>query len=150
MAWFDIRDEIPWLPRSELHFADGSSEKRLIDALSTLEFAIYTIDGNSISSEQDFFRISKSVFGFPDYCGLNWDAFQECMGEFDAHGSRRFAVIWRNAHICARRNLYGFCRILHELLNLQTAFRIDPDDEGIEQFEVFFMGSGESFMSQQE
>lgn len=150
MAWFNIRDEIPWLPRSELHFVDQTSEKQLTDALSRLEFAIYTVDGESISSEQEFFRSSKNVFGFPDYCGLNWDAFHECFGEFDADGSKRVAVIWQNAHVSAQKGLYGFCRVLHELLNLQAAYKVHPDDEGVEQLEVFFVGSGEHFIGARE
>jgi RNAse (barnase) inhibitor barstar len=48
-------------------------------------FGFYYLDGKSIMDKQSFLRKSAITFGFPNYYGENWDAFEECIRDFGWH-----------------------------------------------------------------
>lgn len=39
----------------------------------------YILDFSNINSAEDMHKIIKCEFNFPDYYGMNWDAFWDCM-----------------------------------------------------------------------
>ncbi len=49
-----------------------------ISSLSTIHYFFY-IDGEDIRTKETFLKNASEVFGFPDYYGRNWDAFEECI-----------------------------------------------------------------------
>ncbi len=147
MEWINLYSVMPWIGRSDIRFIDSSAEELLSSKLKEIGFKIYIIDGLKIFSEKDFFDQISKVLEFPDYFGKNWDAFNDCIGDFEADGASKYCIIWRNASDTAKNNLYALVRPLVELVNLQDAYRRDTEDEGPEQFEVFFLGTGDSFVN---
>ncbi len=53
------------------------------------------LDGRRMTSRQAAHDELALAFGFPDYYGHNWDAFNDCMGDFvEEHDGELFAVVW--------------------------------------------------------
>lgn len=47
---------------------------------------------------------AASGFGFPEWCGHNWDAFDDCFGDYvEEHDGANVAVIWRHLDAAAPR-----------------------------------------------
>ena len=45
-----------------------------------------------------------AAFGFPDWCGHNWDAFNDCFGDsVEENNGALIAVIWRDIEVAARQ-----------------------------------------------
>jgi ribonuclease inhibitor len=42
------------------------------------------IDVSAVGTSEELHELLAKTFGFPDYYGKNWDAFDECISE-DAH-----------------------------------------------------------------
>lgn len=40
------------------------------------------IDVREVQSEDALHLLLREVFGFPEYYGMNWDAFDECIRDF--------------------------------------------------------------------
>ena len=39
----------------------------------------FTVDVASVSTREELHSVLSGAFGFPDYYGRNWDAFDECI-----------------------------------------------------------------------
>ena len=47
------------------------------------------IDVRSVSSREELHALLAKALGFPDYCGRNWDAFDECIRDCPPAGAIR-------------------------------------------------------------
>jgi len=54
----------------------------LEDKLKDAGYNFYHLNGERISTEEDFFDEAQRALSFPDYFGRNWDAFDECITDF--------------------------------------------------------------------
>ena len=146
MSWVNIKSAISLRTQNKVFFINKSSRGHLLNTLSNLGFKIYVLDGEKINSELDFFNEIAKIFEFPNYFGKNWDAFYDCLGDFDGNGNPAIALIWDNTTSTINNSLYVFVRCLTELVALPENYRRDPDPEGVSQFEVFFIGDGDEFL----
>jgi len=146
MKWVDVKKECSIDDQSKVFFINSESKDALIDQLFKMGFKVYLLDGEKIDSEVSFFSEFAATLGFPDYFGKNWDAFYDCMGDFDADGASAVAIVWDKSTSTISKNLYTFVRCLSALVELPNDYRGDPDPEGINQFEVFFIGDGDQFL----
>lgn len=64
---------------------DAPDSDAAAELAALLDWASVLIDVPDGSGRPGFFEASASAFGFPDYFGHNWDAFEECLEsqEFD-------------------------------------------------------------------
>jgi hypothetical protein len=75
------------------------------------------------------------AFAFPEYCGENWDAFDECFGDFiEQHAGDLVAVVWNHVDVSAR-------------LAPATTVEVGraPLDERFGPLDVFALGDGDDF-----
>jgi len=143
-GWIDIRELVSGLPASPVWTLHSGTEAPLVALLSTRGFRIHSLEGTTIISEEAFFREAARCFDFPAYAGLNWDAFNECLGEFLDEGPSRVAVIWRDSQQSAARSLPTFVAAVHMLLNASQAVR--DEKLAVAQLAVFLVGDGEGFV----
>ena len=52
-----------------------------------------SIDVGSVTSREELHALLADAFGFPDYYGMNWDAFDECIRDFVPAGVIRITSI---------------------------------------------------------
>ena len=96
--------------------------------------------------KDSLFEQISVVFGFPDYFGKNWDAFDECFHDFCMARTAPLAILWRNTDAM----LDSALRLLLQSL---TVFALDAraavgKDGGPLQVEIFWLGpSGRGFVA---
>ena len=61
-----------------------------------------SIDVGSVTSREELHALLAEKFGFPDYCGMNWDAFDECIRDFVPAGVIRITVVEKLKSILQR------------------------------------------------
>jgi RNAse (barnase) inhibitor barstar len=144
----DISKAIPWLGLTNIYLIDQDSEKELDDALSSLGFKIFKIEGNDINSEENFFMEVSKVLKFPDYFGKNWEAFHDCFGDFVFIENGPIALVWRDATSTLDKSLKTFLKVTYELLSVAVEVDSyqDTDSEPV-QVELFILGKGKDFVS---
>lgn len=146
--WINISNAIPWIGLPNIYLIDQDLEKEISNALSSLGFKIFYIDGNFINSEEDFFLEVSKVLNFPDYFGMNWDAFHDCFGDIVFCEKNPIALIWKNATTTLENDLKTFLKISFELLSEISLTRSyqGVDNESV-QVELLILGRGKSFSS---
>lgn len=61
-----------------------------------------SVDVGSVTSREELYALLAEAFGFPDYYGMNWDAFDECIGDFVPAGVIRITGIEKLKSILQR------------------------------------------------
>ena len=73
-----------------------------ISSLSRIhKFNFFYIDGEDIRTEQTFLKKAGEVFGFPDYYGRNWDAFEECIKDFEWYPAEGYLILYDHFEVFA-------------------------------------------------
>lgn len=65
------------LPPSVYSLETDQAQLKIGEMLAEGGFNFFYLDGTLIRSEQDFFREAQQALNFPDYFGMNWDAFDD-------------------------------------------------------------------------
>ncbi len=73
-----------------IYLVDSDLEPVELKAVATRHnFHFFHIDGHKASSKEQFLQEAGRAMQFPDYYGMNWDAFDECVRDLSwlpAHG----------------------------------------------------------------
>lgn len=96
-----VHGELPWLsgPLYRVH-SDGWS--LVDDFLQRWNYQRVELDGRAMTSNHEAHSELHRAFGFPDWCGHNWDAFNDCLRDYvEEHDGARIAVIWRHIETAA-------------------------------------------------
>jgi len=76
--------------RPGIYLFDGDLSLVELNAVATRhDFRVFHLDGHKASSRERFLTEAGRVMQFPDYYGMNWDAFDECVRDLSwlpAHG----------------------------------------------------------------
>jgi RNAse (barnase) inhibitor barstar len=73
-----------------------------ISSLSAIHnFRFFYIDGEDIRSKETFLKKAGEVFGFPDYYGRNWDAFEECIKDFEWYPAEGCLILYDHFEVFA-------------------------------------------------
>ena len=144
--WVDIRREFPWLGNESIFLVNENALQILIQGLSKQGFSISFLEGTAIVDEETFFSAIATSLNFPAYFGKNWDAFADCFGDLAYRPEKRRAIIWKQASVSLRNNLYVFVKAVHELLNASADVgRCDSKETELAQVEVFLLGDVPAF-----
>ena len=61
------------------------------------------LDGRNMISRTQAHLELHAALGFPDWCGKNWDAFDDCFGGYVIENNGALiAVLWRHIDVAAR------------------------------------------------
>ena len=85
------------------------------------EMMLLEIEGERIRSEDDFHLLMKERLDFPDYYGMNLDAFWDMMYPLPANNLK---IIWKNTSISKRKIGDSFNTILEIFNRLK---KIEPN-----------------------
>lgn len=61
------------------------------------DLAVFEVDGAQIRTEADLFSAVAKEMQFPDYFGMNWDAFDECLRDMEWLPSKGYVLLFRSA-----------------------------------------------------
>ncbi len=144
IGWIDLTSEIVGLSAGPIWTIDIKSEVLLTETLRRLGFEICFFEGSRITSEASFFQEAAEALDFPEYFGMNWDAFGDCLGELLDDASPRMAIVWRDSSKSAAFHLATLIAATHMLLNAAQSVRDEKHD--VAQFAVFLLGEGAGFV----
>jgi hypothetical protein len=72
---------MPWLGRGFVHCVHEDALDALRRDLAGHGFNVVSVDGTAMMDAPSFHAEAKRAFGFPDFYGSNWDAFNDCLSE---------------------------------------------------------------------
>lgn len=98
-----VHGELPWLT-GPLYRVQSDAWPLVDTFLRQWNYLRVELDGRAMTSDRDAHAELHRAFGFPDWCGHNWDAFDDCFGDYvEEHDGANVAVIWRHLDAAARR-----------------------------------------------
>lgn len=90
----------------------------------------------------------KRVFDFPDWCGPNWDAFNDCFGGYvHEHDGERIAVVWNDFEVSAAAAPATTAEVAWALLECAEGAMpsLNPSVKWSVDLDLFVLGRGEDF-----
>ncbi|MFI7599591.1 barstar family protein [Actinoplanes sp. NPDC049681] len=98
-----VRGELPWLRSGPLFRVHRSAFDDLDAYLDRFPYRRFRLDGRAMTSRLEAHGEIARTFGFPDHYGRNWDAFEDCFGDFLAlHSGELIAIVWDHLDVTAR------------------------------------------------
>jgi RNAse (barnase) inhibitor barstar len=113
-----LRDKLAWAGAGFIHRLPTDRESALED-IRQLGFEVKLLDGTKIESAAEFHEQAAATFGFPDYYGRNWDAFNDCFSNLGI--AARTAIVWIEAQRLAASDLKTFSEAICMLNDQQQA-----------------------------
>lgn len=108
------------------------------------------LDGRAMTSQFEAHAVLHAAFGFPEWCGHNWDAFNDCLDDYiEEHNGARIAVVWRHIEASAlaapaTTAEVGWALLESKFGNMPT---LAPGTESVVTMDIFALGSGPDFNS---
>lgn len=143
-----VRHELPWLRSGPLHRVHRSAVSDLNEFLDRFKYRRIALDGRCMTSRLAAHEEIALAFGFPDYYGRNWDAFNDCFGDFvEEHDGELIAVVWDHLEASAAAAPATTSEVGWALL--EAAFSsmptLAPGTSWRISMDVFVLGEGEDF-----
>jgi RNAse (barnase) inhibitor barstar len=116
--------------------------------LSRNDFRVVELDGARMTSRSGAHAELASAFAFPDYYGKNWDAFNDCLGDYvEEHDGERIAVMWRNIAVAAAAASVTTAEVGWALLEASFGHMptFPPGTTWRVQLAIFAVGDGPDF-----
>jgi RNAse (barnase) inhibitor barstar len=144
-AWVDLAKELPGLRGQRLHVTDSGHEERIASVLRATGFDLRALDGYRIRDEPGFFEEAERGLRLPSHFGRNWDALNDCLGDWHDGEERRIAILWRGADRSLARDAQT---VFRAVLAFEAAAMSPPAASGDAaplQLEVFLLGGAPGF-----
>jgi RNAse (barnase) inhibitor barstar len=144
-AWVDLAKELPGLRGQRLHVTEAGREQRIASVLRMTGFDLRVLDGYRIRDEQSFFDEAERGLGLPSHFGRNWDALNDCLGDWHDGAERRIAILWRDADRSLARDAQT---VFRAVLAFDAAAMTPPAESDAAaplQLEVFLLGDVPGF-----
>jgi RNAse (barnase) inhibitor barstar len=144
--WVDLTKELPGLRGQRLHIVESSGEVEVASALRAAGFDLRVLEGSRIRDEESFFGEAAVGLRLPSYFGRNWDALDDCLGDWHDGDERRIAILWRDAD----RSLACDAQTVFRAALAFDAAAVSPPAESEQttlQLEVFLFGEAQGFGS---
>ena len=142
--WLDLTKLILGLNKGQWLHVVNSPLNPLVNILTENGFSVFVIDGSEITDSKSFFLQAKNVFGFPDYFGNNWDAWNDCLGDFELSLKGKTAIIWHNADKTFMSDAKTFIQAVFDLHNMTLSVG-NINKSNCYQVELFLVGNSEGF-----
>ncbi len=143
-----VRGELRWLRSGPLYRVHRSALADLHAFLDRFSYLRLDLDGRAMTSRHAAHAELARVFRFPDYYGKNWDAFNDCFGEFVAdHSGELVAVVWDHIRVAASAAPATAAEVGWALLDAALGWTAPPGDRagGYIAMDVFTVGDGDDF-----
>ncbi|GAA5142042.1 hypothetical protein GCM10023340_04870 [Nocardioides marinquilinus] len=142
-----VRGELPWLS-GPLHRVRNDAWPLVDDFLERWSYRRITLDGRAMTSHEAAHAQLHAAFDFPDWCGANWDAFDDCFGHFvHQNDGALIAVVWRDMDVAARHAPATAAEVGWGLLSCKygTMPSLPAGAEWAVDLDVFVVGDGPDF-----
>lgn len=143
-----VRGELPWLRSGPLFRVHVSGLPALDEMLERHSFHVLELDGRRMTSRVRAHSELARVFDFPDYYGKNWDAFNDCFGDFvGEHDGERIAVVWHHLEVAAEAIPATAVEVGWAMLASQFRYMpsLAPGTRCTVELNVFAVGEGTDF-----
>lgn len=143
-----VRGSLPWLRSGPLHRIATEALPDLEDFLARHDFEVTRLDGRRMTSRDGAHEELHRAFEFPDWCGNNWDAFNDCFGHFVVdHDGRRVAVIWEHLDVASAAAPASVAEVGWALLECRFGEMptLPPSNPAAIALEIFAVGDGPDF-----
>ncbi len=85
----------------------------------------FLIDGTTVDSKEQFLKVVAEALSFPDYFGMNWDAFEDCLTDMSAHeDAGGYLIVYHGMEVFAEEDPENFDTAV-EILKDAASFWID-------------------------
>lgn len=133
-----VRGALPWLRSGPVWRVATVRESALDVFLADHAYRRLDLDGGRMTSRHAAHAELARVFGFPDYYGANWDAFNDVMHDVVAtHRGERLAVVWHDIEAAAAAAPVTTAEVVWALLE------VPPGRELV--LDLFVIGEGDDF-----
>ena len=136
-SWIAVQDAIPWLTLPP-YFVAPKERGRLTADLREAGFKVFEADASACATERDLLLVLGDALAFPEYYGVNWAAFEDCVGDLLREDAGHLAVVVLGADSLLRSDLHAFVRSVHLLQ--EVVVDVEKASAGRFQLEVFFVG----------
>lgn len=142
-----VRGELPWLQSGPLYRVHQVSWSLLDGFLDRWNYRRVQLDGRQMTTRQQAHLELHDAFGFPDWCGTNWDAFNDCFGDVvEENDGALIAVQWDTSTLVRRLRPQPQQRWAGLL---ECAFGVTPSltpgTQRSVRLDIFVLGEGEDF-----
>ena len=76
--------------------------------------AFFKVDLSSVADKEGFLRIFSKTLVFPHYFGMNWDAFEECLTDFEWGSSPGYVIMVQEVEAFSHKVPHEF-KIAHSI-----------------------------------
>jgi len=142
-----VHGELPWLS-GPLYRVHNEAWSVVDEFLHRWNYRRVELDGRAMTSNFDAHSELRRAFGFPDWSGHNWDAFNDCLGDYvEENDGARVAVIWRDIEAAASAAPATTAEVGWGLLDCAFGHipTLPPGTERAVTMEVFALGEGSDF-----
>lgn len=144
-----VRGELPWLRSGPLFRVHVEAVPALDAFLDRWSYRRVELDGRRMTSRTDAHTELSRAFGFPGYYEKNWDAFNDCLGDYVlAHAGSLIAVVWTDMESAARAAPATTAEVAWALLEASHGGMPSPDPAAAGpavSLDVFVVGAGQDF-----
>ena len=143
-----VRLELPWLNSGPLFRVHSDAWPELDAFLTRWNYRRIQLDGGRMTSRADAHSELHVAFGFPDWCGKNWDAFNDCFGDYvEENDGALLAVVWRDIDVTARTAPATTAEVGWALLDCKAGYMpsLAPGTTWSISMDVFAIGQGMDF-----
>jgi RNAse (barnase) inhibitor barstar len=137
-----IFHEFPWVGRGFIHLARDETADLIRTKLRELRFALFELDGRQMSDAHSLHAELAREFGFPDYYGHNWDAFNDSFGDIEPSLPSPAAILWHHADVAAAGALKPYAECIHMLMRASEGMSAASEPK---QLDLFLFGDGKQF-----
>lgn len=135
IEWVELRHEIPDY-RGDPILVSTSDEELVVERLERRGFDVRVADPDERGEERSVLVALGKSLDFPDYYGVNWDAFDECFSDFVDSAKPPVAVVVRGLDSLLDADAQRFGRTIHFLLDTARGASVEHF-----QLEFIFPGS---------
>ncbi|MET7803276.1 barstar family protein [Micromonospora chersina] len=143
-----VRGELPWIRSGPLFRVHQDSARALNKFLDRWSYRRVELDGRRMTSRADAHTELRRAFGFPGYYGKNWDAFNDCFGDYVLENNGALiAVVWTGIEAAAKAAPATTAEVGWALLQAADGqmHSLAPGDNWSVSLDVFAIGSGPDF-----
>lgn len=142
-----VHGELPWLS-GPLNRVRNDAWPIVDEFLRRWDYRLVELDGRAMTSNYRAHAELHTAFGFPAWCGHNWDAFNNCFGDYvEENDGALIAVVWRDMDITARQAPATTAEVGWGLLDCKFGHTptLAPGPQWSVIMDIFALGEGADF-----